>query len=153
MIPILSLSGANVIQSVDRMLPGCILVLIVTAAAFGFRQIPCLHAVSPMFIAILIGVTFANVTSVPRQALPGIEFLGKKLLRFAVALLGLQLTLVQVFDVGATGMLLLAVVVVSTYGFTLVAGRLLGIDPGLTRLLAAGPAVGGAPAIGAANTA
>lgn len=153
MTPILSLSGANVIQSVDRMLPGCILVLIVTAAAFGFRQIPGLHAVNPMFIAILIGVTFANVTSVPRQALPGIEFLGKKLLRFAVALLGLQLTLAQVFDVGATGMLLLAAVVVSTYGFTLLAGRLLGIDPGLTRLLAAGTSICGASAIAAANAA
>lgn len=136
----------------DRLLPGITLVAIVTGAAYGLRQIPGLSAVNPMFSAMLVGMLFANFTTVPQQAVPGVQMLGKKMLRLAVALLGLQLTLTQVYEVGATGMLLLTLIVALTYGFTLLAGRWLGVSPGLARLLAAGTSICGASAIAAANS-
>jgi len=145
-------SRTRLIDSIGHKLPGVVLVAIITAAAYGFRQLPGMAAVSPMFSAILIGMAFANFTTVPQHALPGVDMLGKKLLRVAVALLGLQLTLTQVFDVGATGMALLATIVVATYCFTLAAGRALGVDAGLTKLLAAGTSICGASAIAAANS-
>lgn len=134
------------------MLPGVTLVAIVTGAAYGLRQVPGLSALNPMFSAMLVGMLFANLTTVPQRAVPGVQLLGKKMLRFAVALLGLQLTLTQVFEVGATGMLLLTLIVTLSYGFTLLAGRWLGVSPGLTRLLAAGTSICGASAIAAANS-
>ncbi|WP_233713984.1 YeiH family protein [Aquamicrobium zhengzhouense] len=136
---------------VDRLLPGFTLVAIVTAAAYGLRQMPGFSGFSPMFSAILIGMVFANFTSVPAQAVPGVSLMGKKLLRLAVAFLGLQLTLTQIGEVGLAGMLAISFVVLSTYTFTVIAAPLLGVDAGLGRLLAAGTSICGASAIAAAN--
>lgn len=140
------------INGLDRLLPGVTLVAVVTGAAYGLRQIPGLNVVSPMFSAMLVGMLFANFTTVPSPAVPGINLLGKKMLRFAVAMLGLQLTLAQVFEVGAVGMLLLILIIMLTYGFTLVAARWLSVPMGLARLLAAGTSICGASAIAAANS-
>jgi uncharacterized integral membrane protein (TIGR00698 family) len=137
---------------VERFLPGIVLVLLVTAAAYGLRQLPLFSSFSPMITAIFVGMTFSNVLSVSTQALPGIGLMGKKLLRLAVALLGLQLTFSQVAQVGADGMLLLVAVVAGTYVFTVSVGRLLGVDMRLARLLAAGTSICGASAVAAANT-
>lgn len=134
------------------MLPGIILVAIVTGAAYGLRLLPGMGAVSPMFSAMFVGMLFANITTVPSVAVPGIQLMGKKMLRLAVALLGLQLTLVQVLEVGVIGMLLLALIVALSYGFTLLAGRWLNVSPALARLLAAGTSICGASAIAAANS-
>lgn len=137
---------------VSEMVPGITIVAIVTAAAFGIRQLPGFNLVSPMFSAIFIGIIFANFTSVPERAVPGIVVTGKKMLRLAVALLGLQLTLWQVVEVGLGGMAALTLVVVSTYLFTVGIANILGIDPKLGRLLAAGTSICGASAIAAANS-
>jgi len=133
------------------MVPGLVLVFLITAAAYGLRQIPGMAAMSPMITAIFVGILFANLTTVPAVALPGIALCGKKLLRMSVALLGLQLTLGQVANVGIAGMSALCALVVATYGFTLLAGRMLGVDSGLVRLLAAGTSICGASAVAAAN--
>lgn len=140
------------LAKLSKVLPGVILVAIVTAIAYGLRQVPGPGSVSPMFSAMLIGMLFANFTTVPPAAIPGIQLLGKKMLRLAVALLGLQLTLTQVFEIGLTGTLLLVVIVALTYAFTLVAAQWLGVSPGLARLLAAGTSICGASAIAAANS-
>lgn len=113
----------------ERLLPGFTLVAIVTAAAYGLRQLPVLSGVSPMFSAILIGMAFANFTSVPVQAAPGVSLLGKKMLRVAVALLGLQVTLTQIFEVGLSGMLAISFIVLATYSFTLSLHGLWGLKP------------------------
>lgn len=104
-----------------------------------------------MSAAIFLGIIFANLTSVPHAALPGIEVLGKKMLRLAVALLGLQLTLEQVAEVGASGVFVLVVVITATYGFTVGVGWILGVHSSLSRLLAAGTSICGASAIAAVN--
>ncbi|MHA6732256.1 YeiH family protein [Devosia sp. A369] len=133
------------------LVPGITLVAIVTAAAYGLRQVPGMSSISPMISAIFIGMLFANFTTVPTLALPGVALFGKKALRLAVALLGLQLTIGQVMEVGVAGMAVLAVLVAGTYGLTLALARPLGVDAGLARLLAAGTAICGASAVAAAN--
>lgn len=121
----------------------------ITAAAYGLQQIPGLSGVSPMISAIFIGIVFANLTTVPPGARPGVALLGKTALRVAVALLGLQLTLAQVFVIGAPSMLALCLLVALTFLATVYIGRLLGVEPGLARILAVGISVCGASAIAA----
>lgn len=145
-------SRTDILSELDRLLPGVTLVAVVTGAAYGLRQVPGLGGVNPMFSAMLVGMVFANFTTVPQPAIPGVQMLGKKMLRFAVAMLGLQLTLTQVYEVGATGMALLTLIVVLTYSSTILVGGWLGVSPGLSRLLAAGTSICGASAIAAANS-
>lgn len=135
----------------SRVMPGITLVMIITAAAYGIRTLPFVSALSPMIGAIVIGILFANTMMVPSNAAPGIALVGKQMLRLAVALLGLQLTLSQVFEIGVAGMVGLAVLVTATYVVTLIIARILGVDGPLARLIAAGTSICGASAIAAAN--
>jgi uncharacterized integral membrane protein (TIGR00698 family) len=131
--------------------PGLVLVGVITTSAYGLRHIPSVSQLSPMISAIFVGMLFANVVGVNTSAAAGISVSGKRLLRLAVALLGLQISFAQLAEIGATGISLAAFGLFSTYLFTIWMGRLLGVDRGLAQLLAAGTSVCGASAIVAAN--
>lgn len=148
---VLKFGPATLLRRGGEVLPGLLLVAMVTAAAYGLRQMPGLSVLSPMIWAILIGIAIANVTGVAPAAHGGIALSGKKLLRLSVALLGLQLTVTQLGDIGLAGLLVIGLAVVSTYCFTLLLGKVMGVHPSLTRLIAAGTSICGASAIAAAN--
>nr|WP_309402187.1 YeiH family protein [Aminobacter niigataensis]WMD00127.1 YeiH family protein [Aminobacter niigataensis] len=132
--------------------PGVTVVLIVAAAAFGLRQIPGLTSFSPMILAIFLGMLYANLVAVPPETSAGVKLMGKSVLRLAVALLGFQLTLAQVFAVGFAGMAMLAALVGSTYAITLAVAKIIGVDLSLARLIGAGTAICGASAVAAADS-
>lgn len=132
-------------------IPGIVLVTVITASAYGLRSLPFVSSLSPMITAIFLGMVFANVVGFSSSADAGISLAGKKLLRLAVALLGLQLTFVQLSSIGITGLAFAAAIVVSTLLFTVWMGRVLGVDRKLTLLVATGSAICGASAIAGAN--
>jgi uncharacterized integral membrane protein (TIGR00698 family) len=140
------------LQSARAILPGVALAGAIAAAAFLLRYIPGIAAFSPMILAILIGMVFRNIVGAPWITLPGIKFSLRRLLRAAIVLLGFQLTLGQVAAVGPKGLLIVAVSLIATFGFTVWAGRALGVDRKLTELIAAGTSICGASAIVATNT-
>lgn len=137
--------------SLARYIPGLVLVSVVTAAAYGLRHVPFMSQLSPMILAIFVGMLFANVVGNSSSALAGISLSGKRLLRLAVALLGFQISFAQLAEIGVRGVSLAALALGSTFLFTIWAGRMLGVDRNLARLLAAGTSVCGASAIAAAN--
>lgn len=131
--------------------PGLVLVAVITASSYGLRYLPLVSQLSPMISAIFVGMLFANVVGIGSSATSGIAISGKRLLRLAVALLGLQISFLQLANTGVRGVGFAAVALGSTFLFTLWMGRLLGIDRRLTQLLAAGTSICGASAIAAAN--
>lgn len=132
-------------------LPGLTLCALIVGAAFALRQVPGLVMFSPLILAVLLGVVVRNALGLPAAALPGMQFALRRLLRLGIVSLGLQLTLGQVAEVGAGGLSVVVTGLVATFGFTLLAGRLLGVAPGLTRLIATGTSVCGASAVLAAH--
>ncbi|CAN2534277.1 hypothetical+protein [Methylocapsa aurea] len=132
-------------------LPGVALTAAIAAAAFALRQIPGVGALSPMILAILIGVGVRNGFGAPAWAAPGVAFSLRKILRFAIVLLGLQLSAAQIADVGVAGLAIIAATLVATFLFTTGLGRALGVDAKLARLIAAGTSICGASAVVAAN--
>lgn len=132
--------------------PGLALTAAIAAAAFSLRALPGVSALSPMILAILIGMVFHNVFRTPAIAKPGVAFSLRRVLRLAIILLGMQLTAQQVIAVGGAGIAVIAVTLVSTFVFTTYAGRLLGVDAKLTQLIAAGTSICGASAVIATNT-
>lgn len=142
---------ASPLRHLEAIVPGLTLVATITAAAYGLRQVPGLSGLSPMISAIFIGIAFSSFTTVPAAAGPGVAFFGKGMLRLAIVLLGFQLTLGQLAEVGLVRMLALCALVAATFLATVGLGRLLGVNPGLARLLAAGTSICGASAIAAAN--
>lgn len=138
-------------SAVAGYVPGLVLVAVITASAYGLRHLPFFSALSPMISAIFVGMLFANTVGFSTEANAGVGIAGKKLLRLAVALLGLQLTFGQLASIGITGLAFAAAALALTFFFALWMGRILGIDRKLTLLLAAGTSVCGASAIAGAN--
>jgi uncharacterized integral membrane protein (TIGR00698 family) len=132
-------------------LPGVLLAAAVAAGGLALRGLPMLAAVSPLLLAILLGMLVRNVVGVPGAAHAGLALCLRRPLRLGIVLLGLQLTLLQVYEIGALGLAILVATVVATWTFTIYAGRLLGVDHKLAQLIGAGTAICGASAIVAAN--
>ncbi|MEJ2377592.1 MAG: YeiH family protein [Pseudolabrys sp.] len=134
------------------LVPGLALTAGIAAVAFGLHSVPGLSALSPMILSIFIGITFHNLVRTPAVAKAGVAFSLRRILRFAIILLGLQLTAQQVVAVGGAGLAVIVTTLLATFLFTTWVGRLLGVDAKLTQLIAAGTSICGASAVIATNT-
>lgn len=132
--------------------PGIALTAAIAGAAYGLRQIPFVGVLSPMILAIMIGIGFHNLIGTPVRAREGVVFAMRRVLRAAIVLLGLQLTAAQVAEVGASGLAVIALTLAATFLFTTWLGRLMGVQRGLAELIAAGTSICGASAVIATNT-
>jgi uncharacterized integral membrane protein (TIGR00698 family) len=138
-------NGANIV-------PGLCLAMLIAGAAYLARLLPGLSALSPLVLAIVLGMVWHNVIGTPAAARPGVRFCLRRILRFAIVLLGLQLTFAQVRLVGAAGFAIIAATLVATFFATRWMGRLMGVEAKLAELIAAGTAICGASAVIATNT-
>ncbi|MFM7800509.1 MAG: YeiH family protein, partial [Planctomycetota bacterium] len=134
--------------------PGLALGAAVAAAGFGLKWsgLPGLSTLSPLMLAILVGMAVRNTVGRPEGARPGLAFALRTPLRLGIVLLGLQVTLTEILGIGVAGLALLAFALISTFLFTVWLGERLGVAPGLTQLIAAGTGICGASAIVATNT-
>jgi uncharacterized integral membrane protein (TIGR00698 family) len=132
--------------------PGLIAVTLLAWASIELHTLPQLSAVSALMIAIVLGMLVRNTVGIPAACAPGIRFSLRRVLRFAVVLLGFQLSVRQIAEVGATGLFVVAVTLAAAFCFTTWLGRRLGVDRKLSELIAAGTSICGASAIVATNT-
>ncbi|MET2827108.1 YeiH family protein [Mesorhizobium shangrilense] len=145
-------AGRKRLDSVwNGVIPGVVLVAMITAVAFSAHNVSGFALFSPMILAVVAGMVYSNVIGTPAHAKAGIAFSQKRLLRFAIVLLGFQLTLGQVVSIGASGVGIVALTLGATFVFTITLGRLIGVDRKLAQLIAAGTSICGASAIVATN--
>lgn len=142
-----SLSLAIPSQAANRVLPGVALCAGMALAATALHAVPGLGVFSAMILAILLGMLLHNLVGTPEWAKAGATFAVKRILRVAIVLLGLQLTVQQLGQVGAAGLCIIAVTLSVSFLFTRWLGRLLGVEEKLAILIAAGTAVCGASAV------
>jgi len=136
----------------DSIWKGLILVVGIAAGAFALHKVEGFHLISPMMMAVFLGLLFRRAFRIRRSFRKGITFALQRLLKIAVVLLGLQLNFTQIFDVGWNGFLAITFILTSTFFFSLWVGRQLGLDQRLTRLIAIGTSICGASAIIGANS-
>ncbi len=134
-----------------RTAPGILLTALIAAASIGLHHPPFFSGASPLILSILLGMALHNTIGTPAWAKPGVAFSLRRILRAAIVLLGLQLTLGQIAGVGIAGLIATAATLAATFFFTLWAGRRLGVAQRLTALIAAGTSICGASAVVAAN--
>jgi uncharacterized integral membrane protein (TIGR00698 family) len=132
--------------------PGLLLVFSIAGLGFALSRLPYLSTLSPLILSILLGMVFHNAVRVPANCVPGVKFALRPILRLAIILLGLQLTIAQVAAVGAPGLAVVLTTLGATFFFTLWLGRRLGVDAKLAQLIATGTSICGASAVIAANT-
>jgi len=145
---------ADILSQIDARAigPGLLLTALIAGASFGLRLLPGVAIFSPMILAIVLGMVLHNSVGTPVAAKAGVMFCLRRVLRFAIILLGLQLTAAQVVEVGGKGIAVIAATLVCTFVFTVWLGRRIGVDRKLSELIAAGTSICGASAVIATNT-
>ena len=102
---------------------------------------------SAMLVAVLLGALWRNLLPVPAALEPGIAIAAKRVLRWGVVLLGLQLSLPAILALGPGVLVVAVAAVVLTFFATLALGRVLKVDSELTLLIASGFSICGAAAV------
>lgn len=142
---------ANSARQLLSYLPGLLATGAIAGVAFSIA--PLLNRmVSPLILAILIGVAIRAVAGPIPLLKAGGVFAQKKLLRFAIILLGLQISVSQLLELGLGGLAIVLLVVAATMVLMIWLARCFGVDPRLGALIAAGTSICGASAVIAAGT-
>ncbi len=145
-------SEAAVQNTPAGILPGVCLAAAIATCAFLLRRLPGIGIFSPMILATFLGMALHNFAGTPAGAKPGIAFSLKRILRLGIVLLGLQLVLTQVIQIGFAGIGIILVTLAATFTFTKWLGRVIGVERRLAELIAAGTSICGASAVIATNT-
>jgi uncharacterized integral membrane protein (TIGR00698 family) len=109
----------------------------------GFEKTP----ISAVMLAILLGLAAGALVPMPRLLKPGLSFAVKKVLRLGIILLGIRLTIFDVFKLGAYGVPIVVMCVVAALWITAAINRRLGLPERLGALIAVGTSICGVSAI------
>ncbi len=139
-----------------RPLPGLLLVGLIAAVAAWAAGVPALArlGIGSLTLAIALGMLFGNLApaALVQHVGPGAALAQRNLLRLGVGLYGLRLSLQQIGEVGARGLLIDLLVIGCTLGLALWLGvRWLGLDRDTALLVGTGSAICGAAAVMAAE--
>ena len=135
------------IVAVRRYAPGLIFALVVTFVGFNIHW--KFASVSPLVASLVIGVVIGNLGVIPQVCAPGQKFAAKRVLRFGIVLLGTQLAVSQVIDLGGQELFVVLGVVAITFLGTTWLGPKLGVSKTLSLLIATGFSICGASAVAA----
>jgi uncharacterized integral membrane protein (TIGR00698 family) len=142
---------ARGVSALRRVTPGLALAGVGALVGFGANSIA--GGLPVVLVAVILGLLVANVAGVPVAAKPGLELAAGGLMKAGIVLLGFELVFQQMLHLGARGLTVVVVVVVATFFGTQWAGRMLGVSPGLSLLVATGFSICGVSAIAAAREA
>jgi uncharacterized integral membrane protein (TIGR00698 family) len=137
-------------------LPGLLLTTAIAGLSLWLGAQPWLQTrgIGALTLAIVIGIALGNTvygTLAPRAA-AGVGFSKATLLRAGIVLYGLRLTLQDVGQVGAAGVVIDALVLCSTFALAWWLGhRVLGLERSTALLIGAGSSICGAAAVMAAE--
>lgn len=149
-------ASAPFFQRLRANTPGLFLTLAIATIAAGLVHLAGLMPgalgrlpLSMMLIAILLGLALAGPARARVSWHPGLSLARGPLLKLAVALIGLRLSLADLGQLGWQALPLVLVMLVVALGITLLLARMAGANLRLAILLAAGTAICGASAIAA----
>ena len=153
MVPLAALLAALVAlgRATPAWLPGMAVAGVAALAAFLVHL--AVPAVPLLTAAVALGMIVAQIPAL-RSLLdgplkPGLSLSARRLLRIGIVLLGLKLSLVDIAGLGVVTIVAIVLVVVLTFGVTLLLGRMVGLPGRQPLLIAAGFSICGASAVGA----
>ena len=131
--------------------PGVSVCLVIALIAIWVREVSGVKILNPVVVALAIGIAIRAVMGLPAAWRPGTAYVVRPVLRAAIVILGLQVTLSQLLSIGPYALALAVAAVGLTMVFTIWLGARLGVDAPMAMLLGTGTGICGASAIVAAN--
>ena len=140
------------IETVKKMLPGCAIALVIAVVAKFLEHLEesaGLHLIGASVIAMFIGMIVNRFYAPNDKTKPGIKFTSKKILKFAIILLGASLNITTVLTVGKFSLTVMLFTLATCFGLGYVIGKALGLDWKTSSLINAGTGICGGSAIAA----
>jgi uncharacterized integral membrane protein (TIGR00698 family) len=137
-------------MKLHQTMPGLFFVGALAVFSTLFVKIHMLNhsGISPLVLAIIIGILVGNSFHLPVSFNPGIQFAAKRILRLAIILYGFRITFQQIASVGVEAIVIDTFVVCTTILLGYIIGhKLFKLDRDLSILISIGAAICGAAAV------
>lgn len=132
-----------------KVFPGFLLSLAIALLARWLEALLPIHIIGASVIALFIGMTI-NFFWNPNELLAsGLQFTSKRILKFAIILLGASLSINTILEVGRISLIVMLFTLLTCFGGGYIIGRALGLNWKLSGLISAGTGICGGSAIAA----
>lgn len=139
------LARVTTTQTWTSRLPG--LGIALAAALVGWAINTRVALLSPLLVALVLGMVVGNTLPLPDRVRPGLHFAAKPLLRAGIVLLGLSISFGSIWALGLPMIAVVIVVTFATFLFTTALAKRMGLSSELGLLVGAGCSICGAAAI------
>ena len=137
---------------IARGVPGVVLSVLVAVLACFLESLLPIHVIGAAVIAMFIGMTINYFLKKTGILATGIKFTSKKVLKFAIILLGLSLNIGTILEVGKLSLAVMVFTLLTCFGGGYFIGKALGLNWRLSNLISAGTGICGGSAIAAISS-
>ncbi len=135
-----------------RTIPGILLSVVIAAVATFIEGLLPIHVIGAAVIAMFIGMIINHFLGKNSLLSSGVKFTSKKVLKFAIILLGLSLNITTILNVGKMSLVVMIFTLATCFGGGYFIGRALGLNWKLSNLISAGTGICGGSAIAAISS-
>ena len=129
--------------------PGFALALVIALLAKGIEALLPFDVIGASVIAMFIGMLINGYRKPGKTTAPGVKFTAKKILKFAIILLGASLNIRTVLTVGRFSLTVMIFTLATCFGLGALIGKALGLNWKTSSLINAGTGICGGSAIAA----
>lgn len=138
----------KVTKSIVTILPGFLIAILIAIIANFLESLFPIHIIGGSVIALFIGMII-NSFYKPAFLAAGLKFTSKKILKFAIILLGASLSIKTILTVGKMSLIVMIFTLLTCFGGGYLIGKALGLNWKLSNLISAGTGICGGSAIAA----
>lgn len=136
-------------KTIKKLLPGITLAFLLAVMSRFIESLMPIHLLGASVIALFLGMVLNRLVVNQIHFKAGLTFTSKRLLKFAIILLGASLNLTIVFNVGQVSLIVMVFTLLTCFGGGYFIGKILGLNWKLSNLISAGTGICGGSAIAA----
>lgn len=139
-------------MKIVKYFPGIVISALIALLALWIESLLPIHLIGAAVIAMFIGMIMNGLLKSIAVFSCGIKFTSKKLLKFAIILLGLSLNITTVLQVGKMSLTVMIFTLITCFGGGYFIGKSLKLNWKLSNLISAGTGICGGSAIAAISS-
>lgn len=136
-------------RKIKTVLPGFFMAALIAVFAVGIESVLPGHYIGAAVLAMFLGIAFRTFYYNDKLFDEGVQFTSKKVLKFAIVLLGASLNFSIIVNVGGRTLMVLLFTLLTAFGGGFLLSKLFKVNWKLGNMIAAGTAICGGSAIAA----
>lgn len=136
-------------KNITKIVPGFLLAIVIAFVSKFLEALLPIHLIGASVIALFIGMIINQIYKPSGVIQEGLKFTSKKILKFAIILLGASLSIGTILSVGRMSLIVMLFTLLTCFGGGYFIGRMLKLNWKLSNLISAGTGICGGSAIAA----